>query len=217
MLALALAGTPKPFRLLCLGAHPDDIEIGCGGTVLRLVEQIPALAVRWVVFTGDAARAAEARASAADFLTDVSEKTVTLHDFRDGFLPYEGAAVKEAFERLKREFDPSLVLTHMMGDAHQDHRLVAELTYNTFRNHLILEYEIPKHDGDLGNPGIFVPLSEAQARRKIATLMRHFASQRQRSWFAEETFMAMMRLRGVFSNSPSGLAEGFYCRKAMLG
>jgi LmbE family N-acetylglucosaminyl deacetylase len=216
MLALNLAAAPKPFRLLCLGAHADDIEIGCGGTVLRLIEQIPELAVRWVVFTGNAARAAEARASAADFLTGVSERTVTLHDFRDGFLPYEGALVKEAFERLKQEFDPSLVLTHMMGDAHQDHRLIAELTHNTFRNHLILEYETPKHDGDFGNPGILVPLSEAQARRKTASLMRHFASQRERRWFAEETFMAMMRLRGVFSNAPSGLAEGFYCRKAML-
>jgi LmbE family N-acetylglucosaminyl deacetylase len=216
MLALRLADLPRPFRLLCLGAHSDDIEIGCGGTVLRLAGQIPDLAVRWVVFSGNSARAAEARGSAADFLASVHHKTVEIKDFRDGFLPYQGAQVKDAFEALKRDFDPALVLTHYKHDAHQDHRLIAELTYNTFRNHLILEYEIPKHDGDFGNPNMFVPLSEHEARHKVTLLMRHFASQRSRHWFAEETFLSLLRLRGVFSGGPTGFAEGFYSRRAIL-
>lgn len=217
MLALRLPDAPKPLRLLCLGAHADDIEIGCGGTVLRLTEEVSDITVRWVVFTGSEARTREASNSAGDFLAAVTDRMVSVHCFRDGFLPYEGAQVKQAFEQLKRDYDPSLILTHYTGDAHQDHRLIAELTYNTFRDHLILEYEIPKHDGDLGNPNVFMPLSEVQARRKAAALLRHFASQRQRRWFTEDTFLAMMRLRGAFSNAPSGFAEGFYCRKALLG
>lgn len=217
MLALRLPDTPKPLRLLCLGAHADDIEIGCGGTVLRLTEEVPDISVRWVVFTGSEARTREASNSAGDFLAAVTDRTVSVHDFRDGFLPYEGTQVKQAFEQLKRDYDPGLILTHYTGDAHQDHRLIAELTYNTFRDHLILEYEIPKHDGDLGNPNVFMPLSEMQARRKAAALLRHFASQLQRRWFTEDTFLAMMRLRGAFSNAPGGFAEGFYCRKALLG
>ena len=216
MLPLRLADAPRPFRLLCLGAHPDDIEIGCGGTVLRLAAEIPLLAVHWVVFSGNAVRAAEARASAAAFLDGAAEARVEILDFRDGFMPFDGARAKEAFERLKGEIEPSLVLTHCQGDAHQDHRLIAELTHNTFRDHLILEYEIPKHDGDLGNPGLFMPLSETLARRKAASLVEHFKSQQARRWFAEDTFLALMRLRGAFSGAPSGYAEGFYCRKAIL-
>jgi LmbE family N-acetylglucosaminyl deacetylase len=216
MLPLRLADAPRPFRLLCLGAHPDDIEIGCGGTVLRLAAEIPLLAVHWVVFSGNAVRAAEARASAAAFLDGAAEARVEILDFRDGFMPFDGARAKEAFERLKGEIEPSLVLTHCQGDAHQDHRLIAELTHNTFRDHLILEYEIPKHDGDLGNPTLFVPLSEAQARRKAASLVEHFKSQQARRWFAEDTFLALMRLRGAFSGASAGYAEGFYCRKAIL-
>jgi LmbE family N-acetylglucosaminyl deacetylase len=217
MLGLRLHEAPRPFRLLCLGAHPDDIEIGCSGTVLRLIEEMPELSVRWVVFTGIAERADEARNSAGEVLALVPDSTVLVHDFRDGFLPSQSMRVKETFERLKRDFDPMLVLTHAMGDAHQDHRLIAEMSHATFRNHLILEYEIPKHDGDLGNPNLFVPLSEAQARHKAAGLVRHFGSQQRRNWFAEDVFLAMMRLRGAFSNAPDGYAEGFYCRKAMLG
>jgi LmbE family N-acetylglucosaminyl deacetylase len=217
MLGLRFHDAPRPFRLLCLGAHPDDIEIGCAGTIMRLVEEIPELSVRWVVFTATAERAVEARGSAAEILAASPDSAVLIHDFRDGFMPFHGTRVKEAFERLKQEFDPTLVLTHAMGDAHQDHRLIAEMSHATFRNHLVLEYEIPKHDGDLGNPNFFVPLTEAQARRKAAALLRHFASQRQRPWFAEDVFLAMMRLRGAFSHAPGGFAEGFYCRKAMLG
>jgi LmbE family N-acetylglucosaminyl deacetylase len=217
MLPFALAAASRPLKLLCLGAHPDDIEIGCGGTVLHLAEHWAPLSVHWIVLTGDTVRAAEARNSAAAFLAAVPDRTVLVHDFRDGFLPYEGAAVKEAFERLKHAFAPELILTHSLDDAHQDHRLVAELTHNTFRDHLVLEYEIPKRDGDLGNPNLFVPLSESHARRKAAALLQHFASQRSRGWFAEDVFLAMMRLRGAFANAPEGYAEGFFCRKAMLG
>jgi LmbE family N-acetylglucosaminyl deacetylase len=217
MLALSLSAATCPLKLLCLGAHPDDIEIGGGGTVLHLAAQSRPLSVHWIVFTGDTARGEEARDSAAAFLAAVPDRTITVHDFRDGFLPYQGAAVKDAFERLKRSFEPSLILTHSIEDAHQDHRLIGELTHQTFRDHLILEYEIPKHDGDLGNPNLFVPLSEREARRKAAALLEHFPSQRQRRWFAEDVFLAMMRLRGAFSNAPEGYAEGFLCRKAILG
>jgi LmbE family N-acetylglucosaminyl deacetylase len=205
------------FKLLCLGAHADDIEIGCGGTVLRLAAEVPDLAVRWVVFSGAGEREAEARGSAADFLDGVAEKEITVLAFRDGYFPYQGAAqIKDVFEDLKREFDPSLVLTHWRGDAHQDHRLIAELTNNTFRDHLVLEYEIPKYDGDLGNPAFFVPLTRAELRRKVETISRHFATQRGRSWFSDETFLAMARLRGIECNAAEGLAEAFYAAKIVL-
>lgn len=216
MLSLRLGASGVPLRLLCLGAHPDDIEIGCGGTILHLIAQVPDIEIRWVVFTGNEQRSAEARASARDFMTGVARSEIVQHKFRDGYLPYEGGLVKDEFEALKRSYEPNLVLTHHLEDAHQDHRLISELTYNTFRNHLILEYEIPKHDGDLGNPNVFVPLSEAEARRKTAALQRHFVSQRRRDWFSEEIFLALMRLRGTFAPTPSGLAEGFTCRKAIL-
>lgn len=216
MLDLRLGPTKGPLRLLCLGAHPDDIEIGAGGCVLRLAEQDPTLIVRWVVFTGNAPRAAEAKASAREFLVGARNTQVDVHGFRDGFLPYDGGAVKAEFERLKLSFDPLLILTHHLADAHQDHRLIAELTHNTFRNHLILEYEIPKHDGDLGNPPILVSLSAEQAQHKAAAICRHFRSQKDRTWFREETFLALARLRGAFTPNAGGYAEGFYCRKAVL-
>jgi LmbE family N-acetylglucosaminyl deacetylase len=216
MLNLRLSAGEGPFRLLCLGAHPDDIEIGCGGTILHLVARMPEIEIRWVVFTGNELRAAEARAAAADLTTGAAKIEIVQHAFRDGYLPYEGGLVKDQFEALRRGYEPTLVLTHCLQDAHQDHRLIAELTYNTFRNHLILEYEIPKHDGDIGNPTVFVPLSEAEARRKTAALRRHFVSQHRRDWFSEETFLALMRLRGTFAPVPTGFAEGFYCRKAIL-
>jgi LmbE family N-acetylglucosaminyl deacetylase len=206
----------RPLRLLCLGAHPDDIEIGCGGTVLRLVEERPDLAVRWVVFSGSAERRHEARAAAGAFLAGAAEARVETHAFRDGYFPWIGAEVKDAFERLKRDFDPDLILTHAKADAHQDHRLVADLTYNTWRNHLILEYEVPKMEGDIGNPALFVALAEAQVRRKVDVLMAHFATQRGRSWFTPETFTGLMRLRGINASSPTGWAEAFYARKLLL-
>ena len=219
MLGLTLdrAGRDRGLRVLALGAHADDIEIGCGGTVLDLVGQDRVAAATWVVFSGSEERAAEAQSSAAAFLDGVAERTVSVHGFRDGFLPYEGAAVKDVFERLKHEVDPDLVLTHRGGDAHQDHRLVSELTWNTFRDHLILEYEIPKYDGDLGRPNLFVPLGEPAYRRKIELLQKGFPSQQGKAWFTEDTFLALMRLRGMEANAPSRHAEGFFCRKLVLG
>jgi LmbE family N-acetylglucosaminyl deacetylase len=206
----------EPLRLLCLGAHADDIEIGCGGTVLRLAAEVPDLVARWVVFSGAGAREDEARNSAAVFLGDVSEKQIEVLNFRDGYFPSEAADIKDYFEDLKRDFDTSLVLTHWHGDAHQDHRLIAELAHNTFRDHLILEYEIPKYDGDLGNPAFFVPLTRAQMRRKVEAITRHFPSQRRRTWFSDETFFALARLRGIGCNAPEGLAEAFYPRKIVF-
>jgi LmbE family N-acetylglucosaminyl deacetylase len=203
-------------KLLCLGAHSDDIEIGCGGTILRLAAEVPNLLVRWIVFSGTAARETEARNSAAAFLEGIAEKQIEVMGFRDGYFPFQGADIKDHFEALKRDFDPSLVLTHMRGDAHQDHHLLAQLTYNTFRNHLVLEYEIPKYDGDLGNPNFFVPLTQAQVRRKADLISRHFPSQHGRIWFSDETFQGLARLRGLACNAPEGLAEAFYARKIVL-
>jgi LmbE family N-acetylglucosaminyl deacetylase len=210
---LSIVLSPKrqgPVKLLCLGAHADDMEIGCGGTILRLAAEMPDLVVRWIVFSGGGPREVEARSSA------VAVKQIEVLQFGDGYFPFQGAAIKDRFEVIKCEFDPSLVLTHWQGDAHQDHRLVAELTHNTFRDHLVLEYEIPKYDGDLGNPAFFVPLTRAQVGRKVETISRHFTSQRERSWFSDETFLAMARLRGIGCISPHGLAEAFYVRKIVL-
>ena len=217
MLSLALPSAGGgPLKLLCLGAHADDIEIGCGGTILRLVAEVPDLVVRWIVFSGIGRREAEARDSAAAFLENVTEKQIQVLQFRDGYFPFQGADIKDRFEALKRDFDPSLILTHWRDDAHQDHRLVGELTHNTFRDHLVLEYEIPKYDGDLGNPTFFVPLRQAHLRRKIDTLRRYFPSQHGRSWFSDETFLALARLRGIGCNAPEGVAEAFYARKTVL-
>jgi LmbE family N-acetylglucosaminyl deacetylase len=216
VLGLTFAGDSEPFRLLCLGAHADDIEIGCGGTILRLVAERPGLVVHWVVFSGSGPRRQEAETSAGRFLADVAAPTVIVHNFRDGFFPSRQAEIKEAFEQLKRSFRPTLVLTHCRDDLHQDHRIVSELTYNTFRDHLVWEYEILKYDGDLGNPNLFSPLSEDQAERKIAALLDCFTSQHDHHWFNAQTFAAMLRLRGIGCNAPSGMAEAFYCRKAVV-
>ena len=205
-----------PLGLLCLGAHADDIEIGCGGTILRIAAEVPGLVVRWIVFSGDEQRGTEARNSAAAILENVSEKQIEVLGFRDGYFPSQSADIKDCFEALKRDFDPSLILTHWQNDAHQDHRLLAELTFNTFRNHLVLEYEIPKYDGDLGNPNFFVPLTRAQLQGKIDNILHHFPSQRGRSWFVDETFVALARLRGIGCNAPEGVAEAFYARKIVF-
>lgn len=206
----------RPMKLLCLGAHADDIEIGCGGTVLRLAAELPDLAVRWIVFSGDGTREAEARNSAGAFLQAAHESRVEILKFRDGYFPFQGAEIKDRFEALKHDFAPSLILTHWRHDAHQDHRLVAELTHNTFRNHLVLEYEVPKYDGDLGNPNFFVPLTRAQVDRKVTAIREHFPSQHGRGWFTDETFFAMARLRGIGCHAPEGLAEGFYASKIVF-
>jgi LmbE family N-acetylglucosaminyl deacetylase len=197
-----------------LGCQSDDIEIGCGGTILRIAAEVPDLVVRWIVFSGDERRGAEARNTA--ILEHVSKKQIEVLGFRDGYFPSQSADIKDYFETVKRDFDPSLILTHRQNDAHQDHRLIAELTFNTFRNHFVLEYEIPKYDGDLGNPNFFVPLTRAQLQRKIDTIWHHFVSQRGRSWFEDETFAAMARLRGMGCNASEGVAEAFYVRKIVF-
>ena len=214
-------GLGKPvgsaYRLLCLGAHSDDIEIGCGGTVLTLLDRYPNAEVRWVVFSSNEERAFEARNSAAAFLARAREKQVLVKNYRDGFFPFVGGQIKDDFEELKREFVPDLVFTHFRDDRHQDHRLISDLTWNTFRNQLILEYEIPKYDGDLGQPNFFVPLDEAVCSRKIQNIVASFRSQSQKQWFDEQTFLAILRLRGMEANSPTRHAEAFYCRKVVLG
>jgi LmbE family N-acetylglucosaminyl deacetylase len=200
--------------ILCLGAHPDDIEIGCGGTVLELLSARPALEVHWVVLSGDETRAGEAVRSAERFLQQSGRKNICIESFRDSFFPYEGKTIKEYFQRLQQNVAPDLIFTHRREDMHQDHRLVAELTWNTFRNHLILEYEIPKYEGDPGTPNLLTPLSEATCRQKVETIVECFPSQRDKPWFSRDTFWALLRLRGLECRSPSNFAEGLYCRKA---
>jgi LmbE family N-acetylglucosaminyl deacetylase len=217
MLPLSLGLPPEgPLRVLAIGAHADDIEIGCGGTLLRLVGERRDLAVDWVVLSGDGDRSTEAADSATAFLDGALERRISVERFRDGFLPYDGAAVKERFERLKTEVTPDLVLTHHLEDRHQDHRLVAELTWNTFRDHLILEYEIPKYEGDLGHPNLFVPLATEVCERKVELLRKGFPSQAGRDWFTDDTFWAVLRLRGLESRSPTRYAEAFHARKLVL-
>ncbi|HEU6444849.1 MAG TPA: PIG-L deacetylase family protein [Gaiellaceae bacterium] len=213
MLTLELGGS-GPLRVLAVGSHADDIEIGCGGTLLRLAG-LRELHVHWVVLSASEGRAAEARASAEAFLAGAAGSQVAVEGFRDAFFRY-GGEVKEYFEALKSEVSPDLILTHHGSDLHQDHRLVAELTWNTFRDHLILEYEIPKYDGDLGSPNVFVHLDEETARRKAALLLESFPSQREKAWFTEDHFLALMRLRGMEAAAPSGYAEGFYGRKLVF-
>jgi LmbE family N-acetylglucosaminyl deacetylase len=203
-------------RVLCLGAHSDDIEIGCGGTVLRMIEQSKSIEFYWLVLCANPERTMEARRSANAFLARARKKTIVVKPFRDGFLPYLGPPVKECFEELKKVFRPDVIFTHCRHDLHQDHRLVCELTWNTFRDHFILEYEVPKYDADLRSPNFFVPLSDAQARKKVNNLMRYFTTQRNKRWFCEELFYGLMRLRSTEAASPSRYSEAFYCRKALL-
>ncbi len=213
---LRLVPERTPLTILCLGAHADDIEIGAGGALLTLLARYPGSRVRWVVFSATRDRAAEAEASARSFLGGAAEARVDVHDVRDGFFPAAFGPLKETFEALKRDLQPDLVLTHAREDHHQDHRTLAELTWNTWRDHWVLGYEIPKYDPDLGNPNLFVPLAAEVAERKVAALMQHFATQRSRRWFVPETFFALMRLRGLQAAAPSGLAEGFYGAKLWL-
>ncbi len=206
----------SPLRILCLGAHSDDIEIGCGGTLLKLMERYPHLQIHWVVLGASGQREQEASHSAESFLAGIADKKVIVRGFRDGFFPYMATEIKEYFEELKRDFSPDTILTHYRDDRHQDHRLISDLTWNTFREHTIWEYEIPKYDGDLSSPNLFVHLSEEQCRRKIKHLFEHFATQSNKAWFTEDTFFAMLRIRGMESNSPSKYAEAFYCRKMIV-
>lgn len=203
-------------RILCLGAHSDDLEIGCAGTVLTLAARYPRASVRWAVMSAAGERGREARASARALLRGFARSEVLLAEFRDGFLPQAYGALKEHFESLKRGPAPDLVLCHALHDRHQDHRLVAELAWNTWRDAAILEYEIPKYEGDLGAPNVYVPLARGIAKRKVAHLMRHFASQRSRRWFTRATFEGHLRLRGIECNAPDGSAEAFVGRKICL-
>jgi LmbE family N-acetylglucosaminyl deacetylase len=206
----------RPVRLLCIGAHSDDLEIGCGGTVMSWLESPHPVEVTWVVLTAQGERAREARSSAKALLRRAAATDLILGEFRDGFLPSQYEDVKGFFESVKTRGPFDMVLTHRLEDRHQDHRLAAELTWNTWRNQLVLEYEIMKYEGDLGQPNVFVPLSAASVRRKAAHLERHFGSQRAKDWFSGENFMALSRLRGMECRSPSGHAEAFHARKLLL-
>lgn len=199
--------------VLLIGSHSDDIEIGCGGTVLRLAREVPEAEFTWVVLSASGERADEARRSADCFLEGARSSSVVLKTFRDGFFPYTGREVKEFFEELKGIVSPDLIFTHYRDDLHQDHRIVSELTWNTFRDHFILEYEIPKYDGDLGSPNFFIHLNEKDRARKVDILLSVFELQARKHWFTEDTFNGLMRIRGMESNAPSRYAEGFYARK----
>ena len=218
MLSLNLLQNAKSrLKVLCLGCHSDDIEIGCGGTVLQWLSSHKNLEIVWVVFSsGGSEREKEARTSAALFLEQAKKKEVIIKDFRDGFFPFDGTNIKTVFEDELKKTSPDVILTHNGKDAHQDHRQIAELTWNTFRDHLILEYEVPKYDGDMGRPNVFVPLHAEVSTKKVSYLMKAFESQRGKRWFQEDTFLSLMRLRGMECNAPSGHAEAFYCRKLVL-
>ena len=216
MINITFGGEKVPIlRVLCLGAHSDDIEIGCGGTILRLLEQTRDVEVHWVVLGATGQRAVEAAKSAERFLAKAKQAQIMIKEFEDGFFPYMGAEIKRFFETLKSKTSPDLILTHYRHDLHQDHRLVSELTWNTFRNHLVLEYEIIKYDGDIGTPNFFVQLSEATAQRKIDNILECFASQTGKNWFTKDAFLSILRLRGLESNASERYAEAYYCRKVV--
>ena len=202
-------------KILCLGAHSDDIEIGCGGTIMKLLQTYSNVEFLWVVFSADEIRKQEALKSASLILEKASIKKIKIHNFRDSFFPYQGSEIKESFEDMKA-FNPELIFTHQYSDLHQDHKQISELTYNTFRNHLVLEYEIPKYDGDLGSPNVFSPIDKKLYNQKIELIISSFKSQEHNQWFSESTFQAILRLRGIESNSPTGYAEAFYCKKIVI-
>jgi len=215
MLGLRLEALERPLRLLCLGAHADDIEIGCGGAIMTLIASHP-VSCTWVVWSASAERRREAEASAGEILRGASETRIELESFRESYFPDQWAALKERLEDLKA-VEPDLILTHHLRDRHQDHATLAALTWQTWRDHLILEYEVPKYDGDLGRPSVFVPLEAGVAQRKLELLARAFPSQAGRQWFDPETFRGLMRLRGVECAAPSGYAEAFHASKVTLG
>jgi len=216
MKAIQLARPGDRLSVLCLGAHSDDIEIGAGATLVSLLERGVRLDVHWCVLSGGGLREAEAKKSAADFVTQAASAQIEVMAFRDGFFPEQGEAIKQWFESLKARVEPNLILTHWRDDAHQDHRQVSRLTWNTFRDHQILEYEIPKWDGDIGQPNVYMPVSAATIERKIGLLISHFGSQRSKQWFDEETFRSLARLRGMECRAPERYAEAFFGRKLLL-
>jgi LmbE family N-acetylglucosaminyl deacetylase len=216
MRSLPLARPDERLSVLFLGAHADDIEIGAGGTILDWIASGVRLEAHWCVLSAVGDRRVEAEASAGAFLAGAASSRIELADFKDGFFPYHGKDIKSWLETLKAGVDPDVVLTHRRGDAHQDHREICELTWNLFRDHLILEYEIPKWDGDLDQPNVYVPLSSALLKRKLELLLAHFGSQRSKDWFDVETFTGLARLRGMECRAPERYAEAFVLRKAML-
>ena len=205
-----------PESVLFLGAHCDDIEIGCGGAVLELAKRYPDIAVHWVVFSSNPVREKEAKACAEAFLSGFKNNNIIIKNFRNGFFPYDGAEIKEYFEEIKQEVSPDIVFTHYRNDLHQDHHTISQLTWNTFRDHLIFEYEIVKYDGDLGLPNFFVRLNTETVEKKIQYLMEFFKTQHDKQWFTEDTFKALMRLRGIEANSDTSFAEAYYCRKLVI-
>jgi LmbE family N-acetylglucosaminyl deacetylase len=205
----------ESLKVLCIGAHSDDIEIGCGGAILQLAQRYSDIEFHWAVFSAVGVRETEAKHAASLFAGNRLKEPL-LKSFQDGFMPFAGADVKAVFEKDLKQISPDLIFTHNRNDAHQDHRLLSQLTGNTFRNHLILEYEIPKYDGDMGQPNCFVPLSPDICEKKVRFLMEAFQSQHAKHWFEESTFQALMRLRGMECNAPSGYAEAFYGRKLTL-
>lgn len=207
---------PRALDILCIGAHADDIEIGCGGTILKLLETHPGSRVIWVVLTARGARKKEAIKSATTFLQRAGSKKIVTKPFRESYLPYQGKAVKGYFDTLPRLIDPDLIFTHYRHDLHQDHRILCELTWNTYRRHQILEYEIPKYDGDLGRPNLYMPLTDEVSQEKIRLLMKGFATQRSKRWFTEDTFYGLLRIRGIESPKVTKYAEAFYARKVVL-
>lgn len=216
MLDLNLPRSSAALKILCLGAHSDDIEIGCGGAIAELARKRPRPEFRWVVWSAPGERGKEAERGAKRFLGPAAKGAVRLHEFRDGYFPSYFDAIKDAFEGLAREFRPDIVFTHTRDDRHQDHRVISDLTWNTFRNQIVLEYEIPKWDGDLGRPNFYLPLTAGAARRKSKALVDVFGTQRSKDWFSEETFLGLMRLRGMECRAPGGYAEAFHARKIAL-
>lgn len=217
MISLPLIAQGRPLTVLCLGAHADDIEIGAGATLLTWLASGAMLSVHWCVLSATGARAEEARASATELLAGAAQINIELCGFRDGHFPYEGARIKDWFEGLKARVDPDVILTSRGEDAHQDHREVARLTANTFRDHLVLAYEIPKWDGDLGRPNVYVPVTAAVLERKVALLIKHFASQRSKDWFDADTFRGLARLRGMECRAEERFAEAFHATKIRIG
>ncbi|NTV09394.1 MAG: PIG-L family deacetylase [Zoogloea sp.] len=216
MFRLELGPGRKRLRLMCLGAHSDDLELGCGGTLLQWLRDYQEVDITWVVLSAGGTRADEARASAHALLKDASRLEIVLGDFRDAHLPGDYARLKSFFGDIRSHAEADVILTHRIEDRHQDHRLVGELTWQTWRRHLILEYEIPKYEGDLGQPNLYVPLAAGLAERKTRHLLEHFQTQRAKSWFSAETFSALMRLRGIECHAESGLAEAFHARKLVV-
>ena len=217
MLSLNLSSTdPTGLKLLCLGAHCDDIEIGCGGTLLALQDKYDIAEIRWEVFASNPIRKQEAENAARSFIGNRAEAEINIHDYQDAFLQASWAQIKGDFESIKLSFEPDLIITHYGSDKHQDHRMISELTWNTFRNHLILEYEIPKFDGDLGQPNLFMPVTDRQARRKVDILLESYVSQANKHWFEADTFFSLMRLRGLECGGAQKYAEAFYVRKALI-